>query len=243
MKITILLVLSLGCLLYSNSYSQITDNWFNSIHSIDQLQSMYHTSAIHINEAGDVINGSDTISNLWVAQNPEIISSSLIFESDAVYKDDIVYKIETFELGNETRQIHFLIEQRTGDQRKRKLEFIANKKSIDLDLSIIDQRRAEWIEYCNSHDAEGLVKNLYTENAVYYNHRPVIIGHEALTRTYQYMNSPRYSLNLIPLHVEVVNDSIIYEIGQCEGSYNGKYMLVWQKAEDGTWSILMDSNI
>jgi ketosteroid isomerase-like protein len=210
---------------------------------MDQLQNSYHTNAVHITMSGRVVNGSDAISRFWVDQDLDFISTDLIFETNAVYKDDIIYKIETFNFGEDGEQTHLIIQQRNDEDNVRKLEFISPKQSADVYLSIIDQRRAEWIEYCNSHDAEGLVENLYTENAVYYNHRPVKIGRESLTQEYQYMNSPRYSLNLTPLHIEVVNDSIIYEIGQCDGSYNGKYMLVWQKAEDGTWSILMDSNI
>lgn len=246
MNKTVFLSLIIGLLHISNSYSQSINeslSWSNSLRSVESLQDAYVSRAIHINEQGEVLNGSESISNYWVEKGIEVVSADLIFETNAVYRDNLIYKIGSIKTIDESEYFHLLIEEVGNSTSQRKLEFISEKGSTDIDLSIIDQRRVEWIEYCNSHDAEGLVENLYTENAVYYNHRPVITGREALTQTYQYMNSPRYSLNLTPLHVEVVNESIIFEIGQCDGSYNGKYILVWQKDEDGSWSILMDSNI
>ncbi len=238
--------LFLGFILISNSFSQelnLSNSWGFSATSPVALENIYLSNSVHINESGEVLNGAEAIRNFWLKQDISIVASKKLFETNAVYRDNIVYRIDSFKINDEYELVHLLVEQTSESGSRRKLEFISKKEFIDLDLSVIDQRRADWIEYCNSHDAEGLVQNLYTENAVYYNHRPVIIGHEALSQVYQYMNNPRYSLNLIPLHVEVVSESIVFEIGQCEGSYNGKYMLVWQKGDDGIWRILMDSNI
>lgn len=243
MSRTLLLILFSGILFNSNAQSQESNTWSESVNSLEDLIESYHLEAVHINVQGDVVNGSNAISEFWINQSLESIASNIVFETKAVYRPNIIYKIERFILSDENQQTHLLIEQLENDKSIRKLEFTASKISADIDLSIIDRRRAEWIELCNSKNAEGLVTDLYTENAVYYNHRPVITGREALTQEYQYMNNPRYTLNLTPLHVEIVNDSIIYEIGQCDGSYNGKYVLVWQKGEDGIWRILMDSNI
>ena len=56
------------------------------------------------------------------------------------------------------------------------------------------------------------------------------------------MNNPKYSLNLTPIVLELVNERIAIEIGQCSGSYNGKYVLVWEKTKDGQWKVLFDAN-
>jgi ketosteroid isomerase-like protein len=40
-----------------------------------------------------------------------------------------------------------------------------------------------------------------------------------------------------------VNDNLVYEIGQCKGTYKGKYILVWKKESDGVWRVFIDSNI
>lgn len=241
------LFIAIGLLIIFNSTTKnnfaIGQSWGESIGSIEALQNHYLANAIHINEAGGVINGSESIINFWKAQGIEISSSESTFEIKTTYKSDHVYEIGSFTTKDKIEYSHLLIEQLTDSISKRKLEFIAQKNIHSVNLSDIDKRRKDWVEYCNSHDAEGLVQNLYTENAVYYNHRPVLIGHSALTQEYQYMNNPKYSLRLFPLHVEVVSDSLVFEIGQCDGSYKGKYLLVWQKGTDGIWRVLMDSNI
>ena len=237
---------TIGLIFNSITNAQSTSDisyWAASVNSQKNLKELYHQNAVHVNEWGEIINGAEIISSYWVNRGLSTTSSTEIFQTNAVYRDNIVYSIGNFTTNKETEYVHLLVEETSDSDRVRKLEFVSIKEAADIDLSIIDQRRNEWIEYCNAHNAEALVQNLYTENAVYYNHRPVITGRAALTQAYQYMNSPRYSLNLTPHHVEIVNDSIIYEIGQYDGSYNGKYILVWQKDAEGTWSILMDSNI
>lgn len=127
---------------------------------------------------------------------------------------------------------------------RRELEFIARAAPTDSTIQqAIDKRRAEWIRLCNAHNAAELVKELYSANAMYYNHKPLVIGHDAIIEDYQYMNEEKYSLTLTPIAVELVTNRLAYEIGQCSGSYGGKYMLVWQKDKTGQWSIVMDSNI
>ena len=125
-----------------------------------------------------------------------------------------------------------------------KIEFINiyKKSKTDDNSSQIDKFRKEWMSFCNSHQADKLVKQLYTPDAYYYNRGRLIQGTKSLTAEYSYMNMPSYSLTLTPKHMVAVNSDIVYEIGQCSGSYPLPYMLVWEKQEDGKWQILMDSN-
>ena len=92
------------------------------------------------------------------------------------------------------------------------------------------------------HNANNLVQEMYTENALYYNHKPIDIGVEQIAKTYSYMNRPQYKLHLEVLKVVPVNKHIVYEIGQCSGSYRGKYVIIWQKTSKG-WQVLLDTNI
>ncbi|NRB49438.1 MAG: nuclear transport factor 2 family protein [Saprospiraceae bacterium] len=154
------------------------------------------------------------------------------------------YEIGQFTTAQQEEFKHLLILKKDGDTLRRELEFIAKASRVDSTvLDIFDQRRARWIELCNAHDAEKLVTNLYTPNAIYYNHKPLILGHEAITADYQYMNQANYALQLSPIVVELVNERTAFEIGQCSGSYGGKYLFVWQKDQEGKWSVQMDSNI
>ena len=95
---------------------------------------------------------------------------------------------------------------------------------------------------CNAHDAHTLVSAMYTPDAIYYNHSGVVRGTEDIARTYSYMNRTSYQLTLTPLAVEVVSGKVALEIGQCSGSYNGKYVIVWVKTGEG-WQVLLDSNV
>jgi hypothetical protein len=78
---------------------------------------------------------------------------------------------------------------------------------------------------------------------MYYNHKPIVQGTENLIQEYGYMNRESYSLQLDPKKSVIVNANFVFEIGQCSGSYGGKYVLIWKKEADGNWRIYIDSNI
>ena len=119
---------------------------------------------------------------------------------------------------------------------------IYKKENPSNETSTLDILRNKWMELCNTHQANNLVRQLYTEDAIYYNRGRLLQGSQALSAEYSYMNSPGYSLKLTPKHVVFVSSEIAYEIGQCSGSYPYPYMLLWEKQEDGNWKVRMDSN-
>ncbi|WP_445383482.1 hypothetical protein [Robiginitalea sp. IMCC43444] len=123
------------------------------------------------------------------------------------------------------------------------LEMVVPEQPSENNLAEISKRRDLWMQLCNTHKIEELVNNLYAEEALYYNHRPLTVGREEIIPTYGYMKSPQYRLTLTPIVVVPVNPNMVYEIGQCSGSYPGKYVLVWKKGSDAVWRILLDSNI
>ena len=110
------------------------------------------------------------------------------------------------------------------------------------EVSILDEKREEWMKLCNDHKADELVKQLYTVDAYYYNRGRLLQGTSSISSEYSYMNSPGYTLTLTPKHLAFVSPSIAYEIGQCSGSYPLPYMLLWEKQDNGNWQIMMDSN-
>lgn len=132
----------------------------------------------------------------------------------------------------------------TGDKKQREVEVLARYGSSSAGVAAeIDEARQRWIELCNSHQPAALVSAMYTAKAMYYNHRPLEQGTESITREYAYMANPKYSLQLTPLISEVIHDRLVFEIGQCSGSYGGKYVLVWLKNEEGQWQVAFDTNI
>lgn len=140
--------------------------------------------------------------------------------------------------------VQLLIWKKDGSAVRRVLEVLAEAEKVAGEWRMeIDSAHNEWMKFCNSHDPAKLVSEVYTTEAMYYNHKPMVIGTTDITQEYGYMANAGYTLTLDPLLVEPINASVVFEIGQCSGSYGGKYMLVWVKAADGRWQVQLDSNI
>ena len=157
--------------------------------------------------------------------------------------DQISYELGKMDFSNAVSITYLTIWKDDNDSVKRALLYFTKSEEAKLAKEEISIARNQWMEYCNAHNAFALVKNAYTENALYFNHKPLVIGTEALAKEYGYMNNEKYTLKLTPEIIQPATKQIVYEIGQCSGSYNGKYVLVWEKEHDGTWRICFDSNI
>jgi len=229
-----------------NDSSQIAEahqKWLQRINSdIDALGESYSENAVKINGAGEILEQPLAIMENYRSQAPHIDSISTIKKFVAVLDSTIIYEIGRIWSTDQT-YAHLLIWRNTNGTLKRELEFvtpIGYKKNKQEDITA---SRTQWMKLCNAHNAAELVNEMYTENALYYNHKPMVIGREAITAEYHYMNNTEYELTLNPSIVEIVNETLAFEIGQCSGSYPGNYVLIWQKGKDGKWRILMDSNI
>ncbi len=207
------------------------------------LKDVYFPQALHINPEGEVIEGAEKISEFW--QNfPEKIDSVYMTGKEIVgIAEEYAYELGGFftQSGKEYR--HVLIWNLKGEKPVRELEFVAQAQEVTWEQEPIDARRRRWVELCNAHQAQVLVDSVYAENALYYNHRPLAKGRAEIGKIYGYMNDPKYNLDLQPLFVDRATEDLSLEIGQCSGSYGGKYVIVWQKNEDRVWRVLLDSNM
>lgn len=219
--------------------------WANLINgTLDDLTKVYVDQAVFMNAKGPVVLSAQKYLQEHQSQYGHITAIYTQKRILARENRGYHYEIGGFTTAKQQEFKHLLILKQQGDTLRRELEFIAKVAPTDSALlTEIDERRKEWMRLCNAHNAENLVKNLYTADAMYYNHKPLIVGHEGIAKDYQYMNREQYTLTLTPIIVEPVNEQLVYEVGQCSGSYGGKYMLVWQKDEAGQWAVLMDSNI
>ena len=218
--------------------------------SVAHVRSMF-PSIQHVVPGHGKVGGEDLLDfTIRLFEDPIIIDeegNNIDLKNHPGLAIQAIYSVEA----NENRAISYSINQYQNDFKsisileKNKLvfEFISSANSQNIDLEKIKERRKEWIMLCNKHNAQGLVEELYSSDAIYYNHKPVIRGHASIIADYAYMNNPEYSLHLEPLTIVPVNDHMVFEIGQCSGSYKGKYILVWKKEKDGEWRIFMDSNI
>lgn len=234
MKKTILLLLPL-LLLGSISKAQ---------NSKDDNSSEYTSQAVAIVSADTILNGADAISTYFESNGRKYKAVEQIFQVDANEARGLSYAINQLTLLNNTVEKQLVIWKEVEGKQQKEFEYWQSSSlQTALDTIVISNRRARWMELCNSHQVAELVNDLYSKNTMYFNHRPLVRGREALINEYGYMNYEKYSLRLNPLIVEVVNDSTVFEIGQCQGSYGGKYILIWKKDEDGEWRIFIDSNI
>ncbi|WP_430412278.1 hypothetical protein [Kordia sp.] len=229
---------------------KIPDNlvdWLHAINSanIDALQNSYHANAIKIISADSILSGAPQIANSYNSHKNKIISIESLFSVEASKEKGITYELVKYKTITHKEYIQLVIWSMENEKVIREFEFTetTNTTSANVDITDIDDRRNLWIERCNANNAENLVKQLYSSNTMYFNHKPLVRGTEDLIAEYDYMNDKNYSLNLQPLKLAIVNANFVFEIGQCSGSYNGKYILIWKKHTDGNWYIYIDSNI
>ena len=253
MKLLQLSLALIACLIapwqLANAQDQtsLRESWLKALKSGDTaaLEKHYHPEAYAVSEEGYFIQGSAAIAEKISKENWSIVQHEHNFSVTAHQSRGIKYHLDALWLGDKGWLQLLSITEGHGADEKIVLEMIVPTTFIAEEnfLQELEERRELWMEKCNAHAVEDLVNSLYTDNTMYYNHRPMVQGHETLSSVYQYMARPSYSLQLEPLHLLAVHEGLVFEIGQCSGSYPGKYILVWVKTPSGEWKILLDSNV
>lgn len=229
---------------------RVPDNlvgWVNAVNgnNTKSIQNSYETNAVKIVSSDSIINSSAKIADYYTIQENKITSIESLFSVEANKERKINYELVRYKIDELKEFIEIVIWRMKGQNVIREFEFTqeVTSKSAEIDTTKIAERRKLWIKLCNSNNAENLVQQLYSSNTIYFNHKPIVQGVKDVIKEYDYMNNINYNLNLQPMKLEVVNANFAYEIGQCSGSYNGKYILVWKKESNGIWKIYIDSNI
>ena len=225
--------------LFSCSEQTEINDWSSAFNNVKEDLSAYYTEQSYlVDPSGQIIQGKEAITTQHLQHfiAPEELTVQC---SVPVIGSNNLYEVGSFSDQGKT-DFQFFIIRDSSDHRL--LEMIVPDSDYKDAGKEITARRNEWMKLCNAHQVEALVNDLYTENALYYNFKPMITGRSQLAATYSYMNRPQYSLELNPICVEQVSDNLVFEIGQCSGSYGGQYVLVWLKEKDGQWRILLDAN-
>ncbi len=213
---------------------------------VDRIGTIYTEDALLFSPTGNRIEGQEEIQSYFTdlaSQDIRVDSVGTIQKVQADPRHQYDYEIGTYTNSEGQSFVQLIIWRVNEEESLKELEVISTEHTSTADTSGINAARNLWMELCNKHDAAQLVKEVYTADALYYNHKPLVIGTESITKEYAYMNDPKYSLQLQPIIVKPVNDSTAYEIGQCSGAYGGKYVFVWKKVEGQGWKVYMDSNI
>lgn len=209
----------------------------------DSLSSLYAEQAIKILDDGNTIVGSEAITNYYQSENHRI--TGIYTDTVLMANEDrgLEYEIGEYIDSDISKHKQIIIWETKDNSKKRVFEFSAKVENAKIDRKAIDSRRNLWMKLCNMHDSEALVNEMYSKNTLYFNHKPLVAGRALLAKEYDYMNAKNYELSLDPIVVNQVNKNFVFEIGQCEGSYNGKYIIIWRKEKGGKWEVFIDSNI
>ncbi|NAS30773.1 hypothetical protein GTQ40_07310 [Flavobacteriaceae bacterium R38] len=230
-----------------NQSKKVSSNlvdWVNAFNT-NTLENSYDGNAIKIISSDTIISSASEIANHYRTHKNKITSIESLFSIEANKERGITYELVKYKTDNLKEYTQIVIWKAQGEKTIREFEFTGENtiESAQVDTTKIAERRKLWIELCNAHNPENLVKELYSANTMYFNHKPIVKGTEDLIKEYDYMSNENYALNLNPIKLEVINANLAFEIGQCSGSYNGKYILVWRKQADGVWKVYIDSNI
>lgn len=212
----------------------------------DMSEEHFTPTAVGILADGTIQEGPAAIARYWTSAFATTKTSGrMVVGSVPVGKEgQYTYEISRFETADDQAFAQVIVWDHQGPSPLRALQFVAPYGEVLLeDTDVIDAARTRWMKYCNAHEVAQLVGEMYTPNTLYYNHRPLLRGPAALEEEYGYMKDPAYQLTLTPLYVVPVSAQLVLELGQCSGSYGGKYLLVWQEQEAGVWQVLLDANL
>ena len=223
---------------------QANEKWLNySQKNSDSIQFLYTEKSVKVLSNGQVLEGKKAIAEHQVTDSLQFRSIRTKALITANEKQNLHYEVGEITDTDGTGYKYLTIWKISDLNYQKEFEIILEAVNPQEDVSTINDRRQLWIELCNKHNATALIDELYTANTLYYNHKPLVVGRTSLYTEYNYMNNEKYQLTLSPILVEGVNQDFIFEIGQCSGSYQGKYILIWRKDEDGVWRIHIDSNV
>jgi len=229
-----------------NTISNDISNWVDAVNnkSVDIIKSFYLPESIKIISSESKLSGPIEIAEYYALQSEGIKSITSLFSVNANMEKNIDYEIIKYEALNGKSYAQLLVWVVKGGYKFREFEFVSeiSEETLNNEKSITDKRNL-WVKLCNTHNPENLVNTLYSSNSIYFNHKPLVMGRENLIKEYSYMKGENYQLRLNPLKTLFVNDSLVYEIGLCEGTYKGKYIIVWKKERDGEWRVFIDSNV
>ena len=204
---------------------------------------VYHDSPLILTDEGEVHYGAEKVNLYFDQQRDQLDAFEAVhpIHSELAHKN-VVYEIG-YVLGSDFRRYYYLnIRKEEEGKAIREFDYLVEGEPTELSMDEIQGAREEWVNLCNQNNAANLVGQMYLPDAVYYHHEPPVIGTDAIIEEYQYMNKESYKIELTPLVVVAANQNTVLEIGQGSRSFNGKYVLVWKRTENG-WKVLFDSNV
>ncbi len=220
----------------------------------NQWIDLYNARSIDINElyakqSGLLINDQFLFDQMPIAKRLHQETSTIqSAQTLATFKNDSNRYVEIgyYRLdGSDQAALYYITAWRkdSGSQWLRELDVIYDQKEKITDTPSLDFASNKWEEWANKGHASKLVKNLYTEDAIYLNKGQASLGHKEIVGRYGYMY-PGYSIDLQPKQVAMVQPKLAFEIGYYDAGngYTGHYVLIWKKQPDRSWKTNFDFN-
>ena len=213
---------------------------------MDHMNDIYHPKAILLPESNKHIQNNQAISSYY--QNL-FIKTGVITNLNVTYRTKLNGNDKmVFELGNFTASsndlYHYMIIWSVYDSRwVRELEAVAKAEKHSYISDPVESVRERWGKMASENGSEMLVSNLYTDDCLYYNRGNLTSGQKDLTQLYKFMDNPNYQIYLTLNKNVIVNENLVYEIGNwIMPNYQDKYFVIWQKDSSGNWRMKLDSN-
>ena len=215
------------------------DRWkklFNT--NIDSIEQAYAANPLLITTDGTMFTNAKSYYTTSKKEVKEIKSAAIVHQEQV--SPDVIFEIIHFISVDQKKFSQLVIIRNVNGVLLREVEMVSANDG-QSDMAGVKEARDLWMKLCNSHRADELVRKMYSDNAIYFNNHRYIAGTAAITGEYRYMDNPSYTLTLTPIALEAAGRNLVFEIGQCSGSYQGKYVLVWKKIENH-WKVIFDSN-
>ncbi|QHT69520.1 DUF4440 domain-containing protein [Rhodocytophaga rosea] len=223
---------------------EANDKWVEDYNKkAGDVSECYTEQCVLFPENSKAITGKTDIAQFYSQKYPNVSKVKTVqVKKRFIETPTLIYEVGTLITDKQEMYPYMVSWNGSKGTWQRELEATAKKTTSYNDSVQIDAAREKWMQLCNAHNHQQLVKSLYLKDAYYYNKGRVLQGWESLFTEYKYMSQPSYQLSLKPISVLMVQPDLAYEVGKCSGSYGGHYMLVWEKQKDGEWKVSLDSN-
>jgi len=130
----------------------------------------------------------------------------------------------------------------------RRIEILYEKTKNFVDDQVIERivfsRDKKWKKLLLIKDAEKLIDELFWREARYFNltkeyHTNT---YEELIHEYRWIELPNIQFSVKTLDYRIVNNNVIYIIGQYQARMKGLYTLILTKNDENVWKNILDAN-
>lgn len=217
--------------------------WIEALNNHGSFHGLYTPNLLFFPGKEVFQTGQDSAAAYYKNLNKANITFTEANVTYRVRQNNTIYELGLLGTTTEERYVYLTVWQHFEDEWIRELQAITELTVENQEYTAIDRAREMWVNLSNAHSTQDLVNKMYTTDCIYYNQGKVYRGLSEVTRVYEYMNYPTYSIQLTKLAGLMVQPDLAYEIGHYESNgFAGSYIIIWSKQPDGEWKVMLDTN-